>query len=168
MCILTPLLGFSFSSQAAITAPKVHCQVELPSLSIQFYPRALKIHQNKFLPILNATLSTRLSTGHLDGFFRKPLNFLHLSESFFNPSQNPYWHHFIICSLSADLMAISSSFSQSEGQCTHRNTFGQLVWDCTPMCALPCCLSRLFISSMCQLRSWGEMRGVVLKKDNMD
>lgn len=68
MCILTPLLGFSFSSQAAIIAPKVHCQVELPSLSIQLYPRALKIHQNKFLPILNATLSTRLSTGHLDVF----------------------------------------------------------------------------------------------------
>lgn len=47
---------------------------------------------------------------------------------------------------------------------THRNTFGQLVRDCTSMCSLSCCLSRLFISPVCQLRSWGEMRREVLKK----
>lgn len=65
--------------------------------------------------------------------------------------------------LSADLMAISSSFSQSETKHTCRNTFGQLVRDCTSKCALPSCLSWLFISSTCQLRSWGEMRIEVLK-----
>lgn len=60
-------------------------------------------------------------------------------------------------------MAISSSFSQSETKRTCRNTFGQLVRDCTSKCALPSCLSWLFISSTCQLRSWGEMRIEVLK-----
>lgn len=49
----------------------------------------------------------------------------------------------------------------------HIYSFGQLVRGSNIHVFTPCCLSRLFISPVCQLRSWGEMRSEVSKEQTV-